>query len=118
LSAWFLKNWRLAANEPEEHSETACMTDRAIVFLSALGCPSKRQSAEGRDQTLLLHGTDGFSRCYAISEHDSHWSEMARTLNQPQEDAHTKMIFDGRWNCNRCAGFRPFDSLAPVERTD
>jgi hypothetical protein len=57
--------------------------------------------------TPLLHGKEGFSRNYVISEHDYHWSEMARTLDQPQEDAHTVMIFDGRWKYIRCEGFRP-----------
>ena len=33
LSAWLLKNSRLAANVPEEHSETAYMTDRAMAFM-------------------------------------------------------------------------------------
>jgi hypothetical protein len=42
-----------------------------------------------------------------ISEHDYHWSDMAARLKQPQEDAHTTMIFDGRWKYIRCEGFRP-----------
>ena len=33
LSAWLLKNSRLAANVPEEHSETAYMTNRAMDFM-------------------------------------------------------------------------------------
>ena len=33
LSDWLLKNSRLPANVPEEHSETAYMTDRAIAFM-------------------------------------------------------------------------------------
>ncbi len=33
MSAWLLKNSRLAANVPEEHSETAYMTDRAMAFM-------------------------------------------------------------------------------------
>ncbi len=33
LSAWLLKNSRLPANIPEEHSETAYMTNRAIEFM-------------------------------------------------------------------------------------
>jgi len=33
LSAWLLKNSRLEANVPEEHSETAYMTDRAMDFM-------------------------------------------------------------------------------------
>lgn len=32
---------------------------------------------------------------------------MARALEQPQENAHTKMIFDGRWKYIRCEGFDP-----------
>jgi hypothetical protein len=46
---------------------------------------------------------------------------MARTLEQPQEDAHTTMIFDGRWKYIRCEGFRPvlFDlERDPQELTD
>ena len=83
------------------------MIDLAPTFMTTLGCPPKPQVVEGRDLTPLLHGTDGFSRRYAISEHDYHWSEMAAALGQPQEDAHTKMIFDGRWKYIRCEGFRP-----------
>jgi arylsulfatase A-like enzyme len=33
MSAWLLKNSRLAANVPEEHSETAYMTNRAMAFM-------------------------------------------------------------------------------------
>ncbi len=33
MSAWLLKNSRLPANVPEEHSETACMTNRAMDFM-------------------------------------------------------------------------------------
>ena len=35
LSAWLLKNSRLKANVPEEHSETAYMTNRAMDFMRA-----------------------------------------------------------------------------------
>jgi len=76
---------------------------------------------EGRDLTPILHGTEGFSRNYAISQHDYHWSDMARSLNQPQEHAHTTMIFDGRWKYIRCEGYRPvlFDlQNDPQELTD
>ena len=34
LSAWMLKNSRLAANVPEEHSETAYMTNCAMEFMT------------------------------------------------------------------------------------
>ncbi len=81
--------------------------DLAPTFMQAVGCPPKPWIVEGRDLTPILHGKDGFSRRYVISEHDYHWSEMARALNQPQEDAHTVMIFDGRWKYIRCEGFRP-----------
>ncbi|MEC7668733.1 MAG: sulfatase-like hydrolase/transferase [Pseudomonadota bacterium] len=97
------------------------MIDLAPTFMSALGCTPKPHIIEGRDLTPLLHGTEGFSRKYAISEHDYHWSDMARTLEQRQEDAHTKMIFDGRWKYIRCEGFRPvlFDlENDPSELTD
>ncbi|QDC10657.1 phosphonate monoester hydrolase [Oceanicola sp. D3] len=97
------------------------MIDLAPTFMNALGCPAKPHVIEGRDLTPLLHGTDGFSRRYAISEHDYHWSDMARTLEQPQEEAHTTMIFDGRWKYIRCEGFRPvlFDlETDPQELTD
>ena len=97
------------------------MIDLAPTFMSALGCTPKPHIIEGRDLTPLLHGTEGFSRKYVISEHDYHWSDMARTLEQRQEDAHTKMIFDGRWKYIRCEGFRPvlFDlETDPSELTD
>lgn len=81
--------------------------DLAPTFMNAVGCPAKPWIIEGRDLTPLLHGKQGFSRNYVISEHDYHWSEMARELNQPQENAHTVMIFDGRWKYIRCEGFRP-----------
>jgi arylsulfatase A-like enzyme len=81
--------------------------DLAPTFMNAVGCPPKPWIVEGRDLTPLLHGKEGFSRNYVISEHDYHWSEMARTLDQPQEHAHTVMIFDGRWKYIRCEGFRP-----------
>ena len=32
---------------------------------------------------------------------------MAEELKQPQDLAHTKMIFDGRWKYIRCEGFEP-----------
>ena len=97
------------------------MIDLAPTFMTALGCPPKPHVIEGRDLTPLLHGKPGFSRNYAISEHDYHWSDMARSLGQPQEHAHTKMIFDGRWKYIRCEGFRPvlFDlETDPSELTD
>lgn len=83
------------------------MIDLAPTFMAALGCAPKPHVVEGRDLTPLLHGTPGFSRRHVISEHDYHWSEMARSLGQRQEDAHTTMIFDGRWKFVRCEGFRP-----------
>ncbi|WP_299694987.1 sulfatase-like hydrolase/transferase [uncultured Tateyamaria sp.] len=83
------------------------MIDLAPTFMNALGCAPKPHVIEGRDLTPILHGTKGFSRKYAISEHDYHWSEMARALDVPQEDARTVMIFDGRWKYIRCEGFRP-----------
>lgn len=97
------------------------MIDLAPTFMNAVGCPAKPHVIEGRDLTPILHGKDGFSRRYVISEHDYHWSDMARTLKQPQEDAHTTMIFDGRWKYIRCEGFRPvlFDlETDPQEVTD
>jgi arylsulfatase A-like enzyme len=97
------------------------MIDLAPTFMNAVGCPAKPHVIEGRDLTPILHGTDGFSRRYVISEHDYHWSDMARRLEQPQEDAHTTMIFDGRWKYIRCEGFRPvlFDLKSdPQEVTD
>ncbi|WP_347857938.1 sulfatase-like hydrolase/transferase [Planktomarina temperata] len=83
------------------------MIDLPATFMQALGCAPKPHVIEGRDLTSILHGKDGFSRRYVISEHDYHWSEMAVALGQPQEDAHTTMIFDGRWKYIRCEGFRP-----------
>jgi len=83
------------------------MIDLAPTFMAALGASSKPHIVEGRDLTPLLHGTPGFSRDYVVSEYDYHWSEMARMLEQPQEDAHTTMIFDGRWKYVRCESFRP-----------
>lgn len=83
------------------------MIDLAPTFMAALGAPAKPHVIEGRDLTPLLHGADGFERRYVISEHDYHWSEMAAALAQPQEHAHTTMIFDGRWKYIRCEGFDP-----------
>lgn len=83
------------------------MIDLAPTFMAALGCDPKPHIVEGRDLTPILHGTKGFARKYAISEHDYQWSDMARDLGVPQEDAHTKMIFDGRWKYIRCEGFDP-----------
>jgi len=97
------------------------MIDLAPTFMNALGCDPKPHVIEGRDLTPVLHGTEGFSRTYAISQHDYHWSDMARLLDQPQEHAHTTMIFDGRWKYIRCEGFRPvlFDQQSdPHELTD
>ena len=54
------------------------------------GCAPKPHIIEGRDLTPLLKGTAGFSRNYVISEHDYHWSEMAKELNQKQDLAHNK----------------------------
>lgn len=83
------------------------MIDLPATFMQILGCQPKPHLVEGRDLSPILHGKDGFSRRYVISEHDYHWSEMADALNQPQENAHTTMIFDGRWKYIRCEGFRP-----------
>ncbi|MEQ3670700.1 sulfatase-like hydrolase/transferase [Pseudophaeobacter sp.] len=83
------------------------MIDLAPTFMNALGCEVKPHIIEGRDLTPILNGTEGFSRRYAISEHDYHWSDMARALGVEQEHAHTVMIFDGRWKFIRCEGFRP-----------
>jgi arylsulfatase A-like enzyme len=97
------------------------MIDLAPTFMSALGCAPKPHVIEGRDLTPILHGTNGFSRRYAISEHDYHWSEMARALDVAQENARTVMIHDGRWKYVRCEGFRPvlFDlETDPQELTD
>ncbi len=97
------------------------MIDLAPTFMNALECPEKPHVIEGRDLTPILHGTDGFQRRYAISQHDYHWSDMARTLGQKQDEAHTTMIFDGRWKYIRCEGYRPvlFDlETDPHELTD
>lgn len=83
------------------------MIDLAPTFLAALGAAPKPHVIEGRDLTPILHGREGFSRRYVISEHDYHWSDMARALGVPQEDARTVMIFDGRWKYVRCEGFPP-----------
>ena len=97
------------------------MIDLAPTFMRALGCPGMPHVIEGRDLTPLLQGTEGFARRYTISEHDYSWSEMAKALNMPQEDARTVMIFDGRWKYVRCEGFDPvmFDlETDPDEVTD
>lgn len=97
------------------------MIDLAPTFMAALGCDPKPHVVEGRDLTPLLHGTGGFSRNYVVSEHDYHWSEMARALDVPQADANTRMIYDGRWKYINCRGFRPilFDLLQdPHELND
>ena len=97
------------------------MIDLAPTFMNALGCEAKPHIIEGRDLTPILHDTDGFSRQYVISEHDYHWSEMATSLEVPQEEAHTQMIFDGRWKYVSCEAFEPilFDlENDPKELTD
>lgn len=97
------------------------MIDLAPTFMNAMGCPPKPHIVEGRDLAPLLHGTDGFSRRYAISEHDYSSFEMAKALNVSQEDARTVMIHDGRWKYVRCEGFRPvmYDlDTDPHELTD
>ncbi|MFL4472163.1 sulfatase-like hydrolase/transferase [Tateyamaria armeniaca] len=83
------------------------MIDLAPTFMTALGCAPKPEVVEGRDLTPLLHAGDGFYRRYAISEHDYSSFEMARVLNVAQQDAFTKMIFDGRWKYIHCEGFEP-----------
>jgi arylsulfatase A-like enzyme len=97
------------------------MIDLAPTFMDVLGCAPKPHVVEGHSLTPILHGTDGFSRHYAISEHDYSSFEMARALNVPQQDARTVMIHDGRWKYIRCEGFRPvmFDlETDPQEITD
>ena len=97
------------------------MIDLAPTFMTALGCTPKPHIVEGRDLTPLLHGRDGFTRQYVISEHDYHWSDMAHSLDVSQEDARTIMIFDGQWKYIRCEGFAPvlFDlSSDPDELID
>ena len=97
------------------------MIDLAPTFMTALGCPPKPEVVEGQDLGPLLHKKDGFARDYVISEHDYFWSEMARALDVPQEDARTIMVFDGRWKYIHCTGFRPllFDLQSdPSELTD
>jgi len=83
------------------------MIDLAPTFMAAVGAAPKPHVIEGRDLTPLLHGTEGFRRQYAISEHDYSSFEMARALDVPQQDARTVMIFDGRWKYIRCEGFAP-----------
>jgi arylsulfatase A-like enzyme len=83
------------------------MIDLAPTFMNVLGCSPKPHVIEGRDLTPILHGTHGFSRHFAISEHDYSSFEMAEALNVSQEDARTVMIFDGRWKYIRCEGFDP-----------
>lgn len=95
------------ATRGQVSDELVEMIDLAPTFMRAVGCEAKPHIIEGRDLTPILHGTEGFSRRYVISEHDYNWSEMAAALKQPQLDAHTKMIFDGRWKFIRCEGFRP-----------
>ena len=104
----------IADPRPEAQANHGLVTDKLVemidlapTFMNALGCDAKPHVIEGRDLAPILHGTDGFSRRYAISQHDYHWSDMARMLDQPQEHAHTTMIFDGRWKYIRCEGFRP-----------
>lgn len=97
------------------------MIDLAPTFMTALGAAPKPHIVEGRDLTPLLHGTEGFSRNYAISEHDYSSFEMARALGVQQQDARTVMIFDGRWKFIHCQGFDPvlFDLESdPDEVTD
>ena len=88
-------------------AELTEMIDLVPTFMAALGCEPKPHIIEGRNLAPLLNGTDGFSRKYAISEHDYSSFEMAKALNMPQEDARTVMIFDGRWKYIRCEGFAP-----------
>jgi arylsulfatase A-like enzyme len=83
------------------------MIDLAPTFMTALNAPAKPHIIEGRDLTPILHGADGFRRAYVISEHDYSWSDMATALGQRQENAHTTMIFDGRWKYIRCEEFAP-----------
>ena len=90
------------------------MIDLAPTFMNALCCKEKPHIIEGRDLTPILHGKDGFNRKYVISEHDYHWSEMAKMLEVNQEDAHTTMIFDGRWKYIRCESYSPI--LFDLER--
>ena len=97
------------------------MIDLAPTFMKAVGCAAKPWIIEGRDLTPILHGAGQFSRKYIISEHDYSWSEMVKNLGVKQEDAHTVMIFDGRWKYIRCEGFPPvlFDlKTDPKELTD
>ena len=83
------------------------MIDLAPTFMAALGAPALPHIVEGRDLSPLLHAEDGFYRRYAISEHDYCSQEMARALGVAQQDAFTKMIFDGRWKYVHCEGFPP-----------
>lgn len=83
------------------------MIDLAPTFMTAMGCTPKPHVVEGRDLTPILHARDGFYRRYAISEHDYSSFEMARALDVPQQEAFTKMIFDGRWKYIHCEGFDP-----------
>ena len=83
------------------------MIDLAPTFMTAMGCTPKPHVIEGRDLTPILHARDGFYRRYAISEHDYSSFEMARALDVPQQEAFTKMIFDGRWKYIHCEGFDP-----------
>ncbi|MEM6373498.1 MAG: sulfatase-like hydrolase/transferase [Pseudomonadota bacterium] len=83
------------------------MIDLTPTFMNAMGSAPLPHIVEGRDLTPLLHQTDGFYRRYTISEHDYSSAEMAQTLGVPQEEAFTKMIFDGRWKYIHCEGFDP-----------
>jgi arylsulfatase A-like enzyme len=95
------------ATRGTQSDELVEMIDLAPTFLNALGGAPKPHILEGRDLTPLLHGTAGFSRRFAISEHDYSSFEMAQELDVQQEDARTVMIHDGRWKYIRCEGFAP-----------
>jgi len=83
------------------------MIDLAPTFMTALGCAPKPQVIEGRDLTPILHGKDGFYRRYVISEYDYCSFDMATALDVEQQDAFTKMVFDGRWKYVHINGFDP-----------
>jgi len=52
MSAWLLKNSRQPANIPEEHSETAYMTNRAMAFMAQANAQAQ---ADGGGQPWVCH---------------------------------------------------------------
>lgn len=81
--------------------------DLVPTFLDFYGAARKPHILEGRSLQPLLHGIDGPSRRYVISQYDYSLRRARIELGVRPSAAQLYMVFDGRWKYVFAEGFRP-----------